>query len=42
MAQDEANKKQADALKKAMEKAAACEREKARNRGNPNFFFSDC
>jgi len=25
-----------------MEKAAACEREKARNRGNPNFLFSDC
>jgi len=40
--QDEANRKLADELKRAQEKAAACARERARNGGESNWFFSNC
>jgi len=40
--QDEANRKLADELKRAQEKAAACAREKAKNGGSSNWFFSNC
>jgi len=42
MEQDEANRKLADELKRAQERAAACARERARNGGESDWFFSNC